>query len=75
MFRFPGRRVFFFSPKCPDPLWGPLSGLFNSPGVKLPGHEADRSQPISAETENAWNISRVPTCTFMTAQGRLYLYL
>lgn len=74
-FRFPGRRIFFSSPKCPDLLWGPLSGLFNYRGVKLPGHEVDRSQTYGAETENAWNMSQVPTCTLMTTQGQLYPYL
>jgi hypothetical protein len=35
------------------------------PGVKLPGCEADRSPPSSAEVRNAWIYTSTPQYTFM----------
>jgi len=44
----------YFKPPRPDRLWSPFSLLSKgyrgavSPGVKLPGHEADHSPPSNA---------------------------
>jgi len=35
-----------------------------SPGVKLPGHEADHSAPCSAEVEKAWSYNSTPQHVF-----------
>jgi hypothetical protein len=59
-----GSRI-FFSPRCPDRLWGPPNLLSNiSPGVKRPGREADYSPPASAEVKKMWRYT-FPQYAFM----------
>jgi hypothetical protein len=76
---------FFFSPPCPDRLWGPPSLLSNGYqelfpwGVKWPGSEADHSPPSSAEVRMRGAIPPLPQYVLMArcsvkTQGQLYFY-
>jgi hypothetical protein len=60
--RFEAVVRFFSSPSRPDRLWGPPNeyrGLFLR-GIKLPGHEADRSPASGAEVNNVGAIPPLP---------------
>jgi hypothetical protein len=62
-----GKR-FFFSPKCPDRLWGLPSLLFNGhrvsfPGGEQPEHEVYPSPPSRTEATNERSYTSIPpTC-------------
>jgi hypothetical protein len=65
-----GSRI-FSSPCRPDQLWGPPNLLSKcvpgapSPGVKLPGREADHSPAASAEVKKVWIYMSTSPYTFM----------
>jgi hypothetical protein len=49
---------YFFSPKCPNRLWGPKYGYRGSyPGIKQEGREAKYSLLCSAEFKNEWSYT------------------
>ena len=56
---------FFYSPKCPEQLWGPPSLVFNGYrgyflGIKQLGCAADHSPPTSDEAKNEWSYTTAP---------------
>jgi hypothetical protein len=57
---------FFFSPQCPNKLWGPpslscpMGSRTLSPEVKQLGHEADHSPPSNAEVKYGGAIPPLP---------------
>jgi hypothetical protein len=58
---------FFYSPKCPEQLWGPPSPLFNGYrgsflGIKQLGCAGDHLPPTSAEVKNEWSYNSAPIC-------------
>jgi hypothetical protein len=64
--RFTAGARFFCPPRNSNRFWGPPSFLSNgyrrifSPGIKLPGREADHSHPSGAEVENGGAIPPTP---------------
>jgi hypothetical protein len=67
----PGRGWEFFSPPCPDRLWGPTQPPIQwvrgtlSLGVKQPGREADHSPQSSAEAKNVSSYTSTHQYTFL----------
>jgi hypothetical protein len=65
-----GSRI-FSSLRRPDRLWGSLNLLSNgvpgalSPGVKLPGREADHSLATSSEVKKMWIYTPTHPYAFM----------
>jgi hypothetical protein len=61
----------FSSPRRLDRLWGPPNLLSNgyrgvlSPGVKLPGREADHSTLTSADVKKMWIYTSTPPYAFI----------
>jgi hypothetical protein len=69
--RVPVESRILYTARRPARLWGPPNLLSNgywgalSPGVKLPGREADRSPPTSAGVKKIWIYTSTTPYAFM----------
>jgi hypothetical protein len=64
----------FFSPKCPDRLWGPPALLFSGnqgafPELRRPGHEAKHTPVPTTDPKNEWSYIFTPYIRLYEVEG------